>query len=66
VRIESTAAVADQVGGELPSQSSGKPVGPTGGDKPHARAGRGRAIASASVAAAAVTIIERATSMRGP
>jgi hypothetical protein len=63
VDIVSTAAVTDQVGGEVPSQSSGRPVGPTGGDSPQARAVCARA-ASTIVITPAVTNIARDANMR--
>lgn len=53
----STAAVTCQVGGPLPSHISGKPVGPTGGDIPHAWLVRARAATIASETATEIPTI---------
>jgi hypothetical protein len=43
-----TEPVTCQVDGSLPSHCAGNPVGPTGGDSPHARAVWARAIMTAA------------------
>jgi thiol-disulfide isomerase/thioredoxin len=63
VAIVSIAPVTDQVGGAVPSQSSGSPVGPTGGDNPQARAVSART-ANTIVARRVAAIAARVASMR--
>jgi thiol-disulfide isomerase/thioredoxin len=65
VAMVSTAPVADHVGRAVPSQSSGSPVGPTGGDNPQARAVSARA-ANTVVARLATAITVRLASMHDP
>jgi hypothetical protein len=56
-----TAAVSAQVDGALPSHSAGKPVGPTGGDRPQARAVWARAIITAAAITPLASTIRRFT-----
>jgi hypothetical protein len=50
--------VTDQVGAAVPSQASGSPVGPTGGDKPQAWAARARAAIAIAANAMATTSLD--------
>jgi hypothetical protein len=64
-----TDPVACQVGGSLPSHSAGKPVGPTGGDSPHACAVCARTIITATATAAlasTIGIVRIVGSLPGP
>ena len=61
VDMPPTEPLTCQVGGSLPSQVAGKPVGPTGGDRPQAWA-----VSARAAAMAATTAAQRTTRMRLP